>query len=426
MILLYRILTLLIYPFLFVFVYYRKFIKKEDKKRFKEKILISNFNVDRKKNINLIWFHAASIGEFKSILPIIKRLDTLPQNLEFLITTNTYSSGKLAKEELKKFKNVHHRFFPFDVEFLIKNFLEKWKPNKILLVDSEIWPNLIINANKLNIPIALINARITPKSFKRWIRFPKVAKKIFSMFELCLASNLETKKFLEKLSAKNIYFHGNIKLIDNINEQNIENVNNFFIKKRFWIAASTHNGEEIFSLKAHAEIRKKYNDIVTVLAPRHIDRAHYIKELSEGLGFNTQLLNKNEKILEGKEIIIVNSFGDLNIYFKFAKSVFIGKSIIKKLKNDSGQNPIDAAKLNCKIYHGPFVNNFKDIYEILKINNISKEIFSYKELSDNLIDDLEYPFKEDKRISNSINNLGKKTLADTMERINKFIFNDFK
>ena len=96
------------------------------------------------------------------------------------------------------------------------------------------------------------------------------------------------------------------------------------------------------------------------------------------------------------------------------------------MKNDSGQNPIDAAKLNCKIYHGPFVNNFKDIYEILKINNISKEIFSYKELSDNLIDDLEYPFKEDKRISNSINNLGKKTLADTMERINKFIFNDFK
>ena len=160
------------------------------------------------------------------------------------------------------------------------------------------------------------------------------------------------------------------------------------------------------------------------MAPRHIDRAHYIKELSEGLGFNTQLLNKNEKILEGKEIIIVNSFGDLNIYFKFAKSVFIGKSIIKKLRNDSGQNPIDAAKLNCKIYHGPFVNNFKDIYEILKINNISKEIFSYKELSDNLIDDLEYPFKEDKRIYNY--NLGKKTLADTMERINKFIFNDFK
>ena len=113
-------------------------------------------------------------------------------------------------------------------------------------------------------------------------------------------------------------------------------------------------------------------------------------------------------------------------YFKYAKSVFIGKSTIKKLENDGGQNPIDAAKLGCKIYHGPYVYNFKEIYEILKKNNISREIKSYTELSDNLIKDLETVHKDDKKISNLINSLGQKTLADTMKNINNILLNEIK
>ena len=111
-------------------------------------------------------------------------------------------------------------------------------------------------------------------------------------------------------------------------------------------------------------------------------------------------------------------------YLSLCKSVFIGKSIVKKLKNVGGQNPIDAAKLNCKIYHGPYVYNFVEIYEILKKNNISKSIESAKELSENLIKDLENPNKVDDKISILINNLGQKTLADTMKNINTFLFNE--
>ena len=234
MIPLYNFLTTLLYPFLFIFLYYRKIIKKEDAKRFKEKILISHFNVKRQDNYNLIWFHAASIGEYKSILPIIKELNLKNKSLNFLITTTTLSSGNLAERELKAFENVEHRYFPFDVPFLIDKFLALWKPNKIFLVDSEIWPNLIIKAKKNKIPIALINARITSKSFKRWSLFPNVAKKIFKNFNLCLCSNSETKNFLKSLDVSNVFYEGNLKLIVNIYENEINNVNeNLLLKKNF-------------------------------------------------------------------------------------------------------------------------------------------------------------------------------------------------
>ena len=226
MILAYRILTTLIYPLLYILIFFRKIIKKEDSIRFKEKISSSHFNVKRKEDTKLIWFHAASIGEFKSILPIIEELNNI--NLEFLITTTTLSSGNLAKEKLKKFNNVQHRFFPIDVSFLIKKFLYLWKPNVIFLVDSEIWPNLIIEADNKKIPIALINARITLKTFKRWMMFSSAARKIFCLFNLCLTANLETKNYLSQLNAKNIYFNGNIKLIYNIDKDNIKNLNKKF------------------------------------------------------------------------------------------------------------------------------------------------------------------------------------------------------
>ena len=141
---------------------------------------------------------------------------------------------------------------------------------------------------------------------------------------------------------------------------------------------------------------------------------------------NAQILNKDEIFLEDKEILIINSFGVLQNYFKYAKSVFVGKSTISKLENDGGQNPIDAAKLGCKIYHGPYVYNFKEIYDILKKNNISKEIKSYTELSNNLIRDLEFSNKDDGKISNLINSLGQKTLADTMKNINNILLNEIK
>jgi 3-deoxy-D-manno-octulosonic-acid transferase len=425
MILLYRVLTTLFYPLFVILIYFRRFYKKEDLSRYKEKIFSSHFNVDKKNDKRLIWLHAASIGELKSIIPIINQLNKKYKKLEFLITTTTLSSGNLSKIELRKIKNARHRFFPLDVGFLIEKFLRLWKPDLIFLVDSEIWPNLVLNAKKNGVPLALLNGRITSKTAKRWMIFPKSARKIFTCFKFCLTSNLETKKFLSKFNIKSVFFNGNIKLINMIDLNYIKGRNdNFLIKKRFWVAASTHSGEEIFCLKTHSLLKKKYRDMITIIAPRHIDRVQRIKLMSNNMNFNVQILKKNEKILKGKEIIIINSFGILQEYFKCAKSVFIGKSLIKKLENDGGQNPIDAAKLGCKIYHGPYVYNFKEIYNILNKKKISKKVKDIKDLSSNLIKDLKNVKKKQNQINKEFNNLGKKTLITTMKDINNFISNE--
>ena len=422
MILTYRILTTIFYPLLILLIYFRKIIKKEDPLRFKEKIFPSCFNVKRKGNGKLIWFHSASIGEFRSILPVVNQLTSKNKKIKILITTTTLSSANLAKTELAKFSNVEHRFLPLDVQFLVEKFLRLWKPNKIFLVDSEIWPNLIFKANQFKIPIAIINARLTAKTFKRWKLFPGSAKKIFKKFDLCLCSNLETKKYLKELNAKNIHFKGNIKLIDQIKEKKSKNHNrNFLLKKRFWFAASTHKGEDIFCLKTHLQLKKNYNNIITIIAPRHTERAKSIKSLSERFNLNTQILDKDKKIYQNKEVIIINHFGVLKSYFKYAKSVFIGKSTIEKLRNDSGQDPIEAAKLGCRVYHGPYTYNFKDIYKILKENGISKQVKNYEELSSQLLLDLRNPSKSKNSNINLIKDLGKKTLIDTMKLLNNFI-----
>ena len=136
-----------------------------------------------------------------------------------MTTTNTLSSGNLAKIELRRFNNVEHRYFPLDVPFLMEKFISLWRPDRIFLVDSEIWPNLILKSKQMKIPIALINGRLTSKSFKRWMIFKNVAKKIFRMFDLCLCSNNESANYLNKLNVQNVFFKGNLKLVGEIEER---------------------------------------------------------------------------------------------------------------------------------------------------------------------------------------------------------------
>ena len=258
MIFLYRTLSNIFYPILVLIILFRKFFNKEHTIRYKEKIFSSNFNILRKKDSKLIWFHAASIGEMKSILPIIIELNKKYHNFEFLITTVTLSSGNLIQEEIKTLQNVRHRYFPIDVNFLTKKFLSLWKPDFIFFVDSEIWPNFIQNISRNKIPLAIINARLTAKSIRKWMFFPRTAKSIFGHFDLCLSSNLETKDYLLKLKAKNIFNTGNIKLISspNINQKNKIH-KGILLNKNFWLAASTHKGEELFCLNTHLELKKK-------------------------------------------------------------------------------------------------------------------------------------------------------------------------
>ena len=419
MLFIYRSLINFLYPFFIAIIFIRIFLNKESKRRFKEKIFFNSFKVKRDFNKKLIWFHVASIGEFNSIIPIVEKLSK-KKIYQFLITSVTLSSSNLITQKLAKKNNISHRFFPVDKLSLVKKFLDSWSPNLVFFVDSEIWPNFLSQIKKRKIPSILLNGRITKKTFERWMIIKSFAHKIFGTFDLCLTSSKESKKYLKKLNARNIKFIGNLKFTSLIHLKKLDNINNLFFKNnKFWCAASTHEGEEIFCLKTHIALKIKYKKIKTIIIPRHIHRSSKILSLCKKYNLNSQVLNKNEIIKDEKEIIIINSFGVLLEYFKHTNSVFIGKSILSNFESIGGQNPIEAAKLGCKIYHGPYINNFKEIYELLSSYGICEMISSEKELSKRLIKDLKINKPNERKKIAVINNIGEKILKKSLMEISK-------
>jgi 3-deoxy-D-manno-octulosonic-acid transferase len=235
-----------------------------------------------------------------------------------------------------------------------------------------------------------------------------------------LPCSIESKNNLKSLHVKKLSYIGNLKFSIKVNKtelrkSNLKILNNF----KVWCAASTHEGEELVVLKTHLEIKKKYNNVLTIIIPRHISRAHHIKKLTSKFNLNSQVLNDGDKIDSSKEILIINSFGVLFQYFNYCKNIFIGKSLIKKLKMSGGQNPIEAAKFGCKIYYGPYVYNFKEVYSFLNSKNISQEIKNEFDLSKKLIKNFKHPEEiKDKNID-LLNDYGGKILSDTVVEINK-------
>ena len=419
----YRLLTFFLYPVFILIIFLRVFLKKENKFRFKEKIFSSSFNPKKNQNKKLIWFHASSIGELLSIIPLIDNLNrNNSKNLEFLVTTVTLSSADLIEKKLLDYSNVTHRFFPLDTGFLVNSFLNNWQPNLICFIDSEIWPNFLFNIKKKKIPLILLNARITKKTLNRWKIFSKFAEKVFNNFDLCLASSEESKKNLELLGVKNISYIGNLKFcskakFDKINESNKLILNDFNV----WCAASTHEGEEEIIIKTHCNLKEKIKNLKTVIIPRHIARAAYISSLIIKHNLTSQILNNKEDINKGAEIIIVNSFGVLEKYYDYCKNVFVGKSMLKKLENVGGQNPIEPAKLGCKVFHGPYVYNFKEIYEYLNSNNIATQVYDEKDLSSKLLESFETKnILSGKRVNN-LEKYGDEILKKTLGSIKNYI-----
>jgi 3-deoxy-D-manno-octulosonic-acid transferase len=418
----YRYLTYFFFPLLVILIYFRSILNKEDKMRFKEKIFSSHFKARKDNKKRLIWFHAASIGECLSILPLINEINNKHKNIDFLITTVTLSSSKLLEKKLDQYHNIVHRFFPLDVENLVENFLNDWNPHLACFVDSEIWPNFLFKIKEKKIPLLLINARITKKSFNKWKIILDSAKKVFNNFDLCLAASEESRNNLNKLQVKNLKYIGNLKYsiqnaVAEIEDSNKKILNNY----KTWCAVSTHAGEEAVVLKAHIEIKKKYNNILTIIVPRHINRSFFIKNLSKKFNLNSQILNDNDLIDSNMDIIIINSFGVLPKYFNYCKNIFIGKSFIKKKEDTAGQNPIEAAKLGCKIFHGPYVYNFQEVYERLNSYGIAEKVNNELELAEKIIKNFESPTLRDQQQINLLNDYGAKILDETVLEVDTYL-----
>jgi len=416
MLIFYRILSFL---FLFlspIILIVRLFNKKEDPNRFKEKFC---FFSKKKSRGKLIWFHGASVGELLSIIPLVEKLNKNKKIKQILITSNTLSSSKIINKF--KLKKVTHQFFPIDVNFFSKKFLNYWNPSMAFFIDSEIWPNMLLNLENKNIPAILLNGRITKKTYKRWLIFPDFANKIFNKFNLCLSSSKESKKFLKKLGAKKIKYIGNLKYTQS--EQKIDkikgNIKQFIKFKKVWCASSTHFHEEKICGLIHKKLKKKYKDLLTIIIPRHINRVESIKKELINLNLKVHVDEPSTSINAATDIYLVNSYGKTKSFYSNCKNVFLGGSVI----NRGGQNPLEAARFGCNILHGSNISNFKEIYEFLNKNNISHLIKTRPEFEKKLDAIFSKKNNSSSSIKYKIRHIGKKVLNDTQTEINFFLKN---
>ena len=416
----YKFITFFFYPFAPVYLYFRKIRKKEDSIRYKEKL--AKINIERGEGF-LIWFHVASVGEAMSILPLIDGCIKEKKINRILITSITLSSGKILEKRFNNNPKINHQFLPLDIISLINKFLNHWKPNLSIFIDSEIWPNLILKINEKKIPLLLVNARITKKSFDRWKLVIGFAKKIFGKFDLCIASNNESENFLKILGSKNIKNYGNLKFSNIKNDIKKLDLNflNKIKNRKVWCAASTHPSEEIICAEAHLKIKKNYNNILTIIIPRHIDRVKTIKEELSKFNINVLLVTELNNFDDKTDILLVNSYGEALKFYDISKYVFLGKSLVQSLIKDSGQNPIEPARLGCKILHGPYVSNFSETYNYLKKLGITKEVNDSNKLSLSLIEELQKDKPKNHEIALKIENYGQNILNNVIMELKKYI-----
>ena len=405
----YKILINIIFFFSPLILIVRLIKKKEDPRRFKEKL---GFFLKKRKKGNLIWFHGASVGEIQSIIPLVEKFEKNKNIKQILITSNTISSSKIIQKY--KLKKTIHQFFPIDCDLVSRKFINYWKPSKVLFVDSEIWPNTINNLSEKKIPIILLNGRITKKTFDRWLFFPNFAQSLFDKFKLCLTSSLESKKYLKKLGAKRIKFVGNLKFSqsENSNLELNENLKRFIRSRKSWCASSTHFNEEKFCGLVHIKLKKKYKNLLTILIPRHVSRVKLIENELNNLNLKVHLDEPSKKISANTDIYLVNSYGKTKSFYKECKNVFLGGSLIKH----GGQNPLEAVRYGCKVFHGPNISNFKEIYEFLKNKNFSSKIANHQNLT-NLLS-LNFKKKiQHKKIVKTLHLIGKNILNKTYKEI---------
>ena len=404
-------LTILISPLIIIF---RILKGKEDIIRFKEKFC----SFSKKRNSGkLLWFHGSSVGEIMSVLPIISKYDNDNSIDQILITSSTLSSSKIL--EKYKFKKVDHQFFPIDHFIFSRIFLNYWKPHLVIFLESEIWPSMYREIKFKKIPLILLNARITKKTFKRWNKFKKYSSEIFNLIDYAYPQNNETKNYLRNLGVKKINLIGNIKYIENIKDKQNDidkKLKSQFKKFKINVAASTHESEELFAAKTHIILKKKNKKLITILIPRHINRINKINNELKDLKLKITHHSSRTKNLKNVDIYIVDTFGESKKFYKIATTVFLGGSI----KNKGGQNPLEPARYGAKILHGPNIQNFTEVYKFLKSLKISKEIKNPAQLANQVV------FKKNMTKVKKIRKIGNVIFKNTIKELNKKINYEIK
>lgn len=313
----------------------------------------------------LIWLHAASVGETNAVIPVIMRLRQLRPTLACLLTTGTVTSARLAEDRLDGL--ALHQYVPLDGPDFVARFLSHWRPDLAIFVESEIWPNLLLETSRRAIPIAVVNGRMSAKSFRTWQKRRSVSGPLFSRLDLVLAQNRELAERFVRLGVRNVYAVGNLKadapapLIDELALRRLKEVTR---GRPILLAASTHPGEEEGIFSTFRAIERALPGLLLIVAPRHPDRGTLILESAQSAGFKVAQRSRGDLPELRHEIYLADTIGELGTLYSLSHVAVIGGSFAGK----GGQNPLEAAKLHCAIISGPDYHNFEDEYAALIAN----------------------------------------------------------
>ena len=390
MLLLYKIMTYLGTPLLWLLLRYRLMRGKEDPKRLKERMGTPSQSSPKG---HLVWLHAASVGEAQSALILIEKISLQAPGTRFLVTSGTLTSATLMAKRLPD--RAIHQYYPLDNPLWVNRFLDHWQPDLALWMESELWPNMLQAIKTRNIPAVLINARLSDKSFRRWKVFKSIASKLVSTFNLIMAQTGQDATHYQSLGATNIVVTDNIKYSAAplpINDNDLQTLQSAIQKRPLWLYASTHDGEESLACRLHTQLKEKHPDILTVIVPRHPERRDDIEQQAKIMGLNITMRGEEKKLpANNTDIYISDTLGELGLFYRLSPIAVIGRSF----SNDGGggHNPIEAAQLNCAVLTGPNVQYQKKLFDDMlafdAVIQIQTEEYFF-EILDKLITDNEF------------------------------------
>ncbi|MBS0233140.1 MAG: DUF374 domain-containing protein [Proteobacteria bacterium] len=310
----------------------------------------------------VVWIHAASVGETNAILPLIDNILDANTNVHILLTTGTKTSAEIAARRLPS--RAVHQYVPLDVPQYVKRFLDHWKPSLAIFTESDIWPNLILGTAERRIPLVLVNARMSPRSIRRWRKYAGIGRPLFSRFAAVLAQNSQIGRAIKWLGAPNVITAGNLK-IDSppppVNAETLALLKAAVGGRPLFLAASTHPGEDTLIAAAHSLIREHVDGLLTIIVPRHPERGSGLAATLGGLGLRTQLRTRSSAPDGDTEIYVADTIGELGTFYSLSPVSLVGGSLVEH----GGQNPIEAVRLGSCVLTGPFVHNFRDAYTAL-------------------------------------------------------------
>jgi 3-deoxy-D-manno-octulosonic-acid transferase len=381
----YRMLTRLARPAAPYILRMRERKGKEDPLRLGERLGHASI---RRPDGPVAWVHAASVGETSAVLPVIARLTALHPRLTVLLTTGTVTSARFAAGRLGD--SILHQYVPLDEPSFVAAFLDHWRPSVGIFTEQEVWPNLVLAATARAIPLALVNARMSDRSFDRWLRHSSLASALFSRFDIVLAQNEHLARRFEQIGAPNVMAVGNLKIDappPPVDADMLAALDGALGGSPRMVAASTHEGEEQIILQAHVAARRQIDGFVTLIAPRHPERGAAVAEAASALGLTVRRRSLGELPDAGSDIYVVDTIGELGTLYAASPVAFIGGSLIPH----GGQNPIEAVHHDAAVLTGPSTHNFSDAYNALFAVNGAVQIHVADELVAAVVDLAAHP-----------------------------------